>query len=371
MSDSAALKEWCNKYKFADKIYAKLIELEFESPEDLKVLPDEDINDLCKEELKIKYGAKGRFLNAIKDLKNGININDENKENDNGSKAKTLRLYQSSNQWKLIFYEGTPAAEMKKSIREIAGIDLQLDFILLDADGNNVILSSYIADNTQLHLQAIEPLPMPASVNDNDANNKQINKSGYNDFVFKWDATSRTCDQHVVKDNGMTIGQSIKDKGGWGHTYANMTMKYGTGIYVWSILYNPIQCCIYSSLNDVRKYKIESMQKGPNDVLNPSSVFEKKVFNDAFRNGQGYSDGNEKPLEVIYICDMNKKKLWLFKKGENNKAKILINNLPREVQPFVTLKHVVWITITGFGEKIITENKLNISNTAENVMNAK
>ena len=63
-----SVQEWCDKYKFSNKIYQKLIELEFTSTKELKILPNDDIIDLCKE-LKIKFGVKGRFLNAIDDLK--------------------------------------------------------------------------------------------------------------------------------------------------------------------------------------------------------------------------------------------------------------------------------------------------------------
>ena len=55
---------------------------------------------------------------------------------------------------------------------------------------------------------------------------------------------------------------------------------------------------------------------------------------------------------------------------ELKQAKFMIKNLPMEVQPFVSLKHVVWISLIGFGGKVLKENKLNFdpSQTAEKVM---
>ena len=63
-----ALQKWCNDNGYNNDFYKKLKDLDFEEPYDLKLLNENDFNELCKE-LKLKFGKKIKFKKCIIQLK--------------------------------------------------------------------------------------------------------------------------------------------------------------------------------------------------------------------------------------------------------------------------------------------------------------
>ena len=63
-----ALQQWCVDNGYDNDFYKKLKEFDFEEPYDLKLLNDNDFDELCNE-LKFRFGKKTKLKKQIMDIK--------------------------------------------------------------------------------------------------------------------------------------------------------------------------------------------------------------------------------------------------------------------------------------------------------------
>ena len=226
---------------------------------------------------------------------------------------------------KLTVYSGTSAEEIKSTIREILEIPQDKQVRYLDEEGNPIVISSALPDQIKIYVE-IKKTFTEKFLEENKAKNTTTTN---NSIKWVWNK-----DEDDLEYKNSNEDKTVKHCGD-GMGFAKGTLIMEEGEYYYTILFEPLQCCVFGSVCD-----IDMTEWGDVDWF------------DFWTLWPDYPDPHENfPGPVInagFYVNMAKKLLIVF---DNNKKKeikrINFKEEWKKICPCVYFKHDVSITVSS------------------------
>ena len=226
---------------------------------------------------------------------------------------------------KLAVYSGTSADEIKSTIREILEISQDKQVRYLDEEGNPIVISSALPDQIKIYVE-IKKTFTEKFLEENKAKNTTTTN---NSIKWVWNK-----DEDDLEYKNSNEDKTVKHCGD-GMGFAKGTLIMEEGEYYYTILFEPLQCCVFGSVCD-----IDMTEWGDVDWF------------DFWTLWPDYPDPHENfPGPVInagFYVNMAKKLLIVF---DNNKKKeikrINFNEEWEKICPCIYFKHGVSITVSS------------------------
>jgi hypothetical protein len=248
----------------------------------------------------------------------------------NQNKGKIFYFYYDMSCQNLVVYPGTPSDEIKYTIRDLLNIPSKSKVEYLDENGNPMVISSALPDKIKIYVK-IKKTFTEQFIEEQSKNKSQTKPES---ISWTWLESERP-EHHFRKNNDKTIYQPYneciaKTKG---------TLIIESGEIYFTLLFEPLQCCVYAGIYPIDEDKAEKGNKFLAEL-------------DFWRLWPDYCDPyNNFPGPVIdagFYVNMNTKLLILF---DNKKNKVIHRKkFPSDwtkVCPIVNFKHVVSITISS------------------------
>ena len=235
---------------------------------------------------------------------------------------------------KLTVYSGTSSDEIKSTIREILEIPQDKQVRYLDEEGNPIVISSALPDQIKIYVE-IKKTFTEKFIEENKAKNDNNNIPTHDSIKWIWNKEDKDNFQYENLNEDKTVKHV-----GSGMGFAKGTLIMETGEYYYTILFEPLQCCVFGSVCSIDINKGENVD-----------------WFDFWRLWPDYPDPHENfPGPVInagFYVNMNKKLLILY--DHNKKKEIKRINFKEEwkkICPCVYFKHNVSITISSDALKV-------------------
>ena len=240
---------------------------------------------------------------------------------------KTFNFYYDLCCQKLTVYSGTSSEEIKSTIREILEIPQDKQVRYLDEEGYPIVISSALPDQIKIYVE-IKKTFTEKFIEENKAKNN--NTPTPNSIQWVWNKDNEDDLEYRNSNEDKTV-KHVGD----GMGFAKGTLIMESGEYYYTILFEPLQCCISSSVcpidtangNKVEWFDFWNIWP---DYPDPHENFPGPVINAGF-----YVNMNKK---LFVVCDNNKKKeikRYNFKEEWN------------KICPCVYFKHGVSITVSS------------------------
>jgi len=142
---------------------------------------------------------------------------------------------------KLTVYSGTSAEEIKSTIREILEIPQDKQVRYLDEEGNPIVISSALPDQIKIYVE-IKKTFTEKFLEENKAKNTTTTNNS-----IKWVWNKDEDDLEYKNSNeDKTVKHCVDGMG-----FAKGTLIMEEGEYYYTILFEPLQCCVFGSVCDI------------------------------------------------------------------------------------------------------------------------
>ena len=170
----------------------------------------------------------------------------------NQNVGKTYYFYYDMSCQNLVVYPGTPSDEIKYTIRDLLNIPIESKVEYLDENVNPVVISSALPDKIKIYVK-IKKTFTEKFIEEQSKNKKQTNPESIN---WTW-LESESPKYHLRKNNDKTIYQPYneciaKTKG---------TLIIESGEVYFTLLFEPLQCCVFAGIYPIDKDKAEKGNK--------------------------------------------------------------------------------------------------------------
>ena len=233
---------------------------------------------------------------------------------------------------KLTVYSGTSAEEIKSTIREILEIPQDKQVRYLDEEGNPIVISSALPDQIKIYVE-IKKTFTEKFLEENKAkndNNNTTTTSTPNSIKWVWNKD----DENDLEYKNSNEDKTVKHCGD-GMGFAKGTLIMEEGEYYYTILFEPLQCCVFGSVCDINTTNGQNVDWFDFWTLWPD-------YPDPHVNFPG------PVINAGFYVNMNKKLLIVY--DHNNKKEIKRINFKEEwknICPCVYFKHGVSITVSS------------------------
>ena len=205
--------------------------------------------------------------------------------------------------------------------------DKKLNF--LDEDGNPVVISSALPNNIKIYIQ-IKKTFTEQFIEQNNLKNDNINNSI--DWCWNEEIGEKTYER---KNNNKTVTHTSDRRS----SYCKGNLIMNTGEYYYTILFEPLQCCIFASIC-------------PSDLTFQYSEMEKIDWLDFWNLWPEYPDPHHNfpgpVIEAGFYVNIDLKLLIIYDNKKKKEIKrVNFNQNWNSISPIIQFKHNVSITISS------------------------